>query len=86
MAGTGGKRKGAGRKKGQLGKNTTALKEMILAALDNVGGIKYLQKQANENPTAFMTIVGKVLPLTLAGDPNAPSKTYTTIEIIHVKP
>lgn len=86
MAGTGGKRKGAGRKKGQLGKNTTALKEMILAALDNVGGIKYLQKQANENPTAFMTIVGKVLPLTLAGDPNAPIKTDTTIEIIHVKP
>lgn len=66
------KRYGGGRKKGQLGKNTAALKEMILQALDESGGVNYLKAQAKDNPTAFMTIVGKVLPLTVAGDKENP--------------
>lgn len=76
----------AGRKKGAKNQNTTALKEMILQALDESGGIGYLKRQAEENATAFLTLVGKVLPMTVAGDPNAPIKTDHTIEIIHVKP
>ena len=44
-------------------KVTGEVKEMVLRALSNVGGEKYLEKQARENPTAFMTLVGKVLPL-----------------------
>jgi hypothetical protein len=44
------------------------LKEMILTALDDAGGIKYLKDQAKENPTAFLTLVGKVLPLQVAGE------------------
>jgi hypothetical protein len=44
------------------------LKTMILNALDRVGGELYLQKQAKENPTAFMTLIGKVLPLSLDTD------------------
>lgn len=54
---------GPGRKKGVPNKTTTALKEMILKALDEAGGIQYLLVQAHSNPTAFMTLVGKVLPL-----------------------
>ena len=54
---------GKGRPKGSANKNTKALKDMILAALDNSGGIDYLVTQAQDNPTAFMTLVGKVLPL-----------------------
>ena len=45
---------------------------MILGALDDVGGQDYLKKQATENPQAFMTLIGKVLPLQIAGDANAP--------------
>ena len=56
---------GVGRSKGVPNKVTRELKEMILAALDNAGGEKYLAQQAIENPTAFMTLVGKVLPLTV---------------------
>jgi hypothetical protein len=48
------------------------LKHMILGALNGVGGQMYLQAQAKENPVAFMTLVGKVLPLTVSGDPNNP--------------
>lgn len=64
--------KTGGRKKGTPNKVTGDLKSMILGALDNKGGIKYLEKQAEQNPTAFLTLVGKVLPMTVAGDPNAP--------------
>ena len=39
------------------------IKEMILTALTDVGGAKYLAEQAYKNPTAFMALVGKVLPL-----------------------
>jgi hypothetical protein len=63
---------GPGRPKGIPNKNTQALKDMILGALDKKGGVDYLMKQADENPTAFLTLVGKVLPLTVNGDPTAP--------------
>jgi hypothetical protein len=62
----GGARPGAGRKKGVPNKLTTALKDMILTALNEAhpqGGIAYLKDQAKDNPTAFLTLVGKVLPL-----------------------
>ena len=57
---------GKGRKKGVRNKMTRELKDMILKALDGAGGVKYLQRQADENPAAFMSLVGKVLPLTVA--------------------
>lgn len=40
---------------------------MILQALDNKGGVSYLETQADSNPTAFLTLVGKVLPLQVNG-------------------
>jgi len=58
---------GPGRPKGVPNKNTTALKDMILGALDKKGGVDYLVAQASDNPTAFLTLVGKVLPMTVAG-------------------
>ena len=63
---------GMGRPKGATNKNTRAIKDMILKALDEVGGVEYLAKQANENPSSFLTLIGKVLPMTIAGDPDAP--------------
>lgn len=54
---------GPGRPKGSTNKTTKALKEMILEALHGSGGIDYLMEQARDNPNAFMTLVGKVLPL-----------------------
>ena len=58
---------GKGRPRGALNKTTTALKEMILAALEDAGGQKYLAEQAQKNPSAFMALLGKVLPMTLDG-------------------
>jgi len=45
---------------------------MILGALSDVGGRDYLARQAVENPGCFMTLVGKVLPMQLTGDPERP--------------
>ena len=63
---------GKGRPKGSPNKVTADVKAMVLAALDQAGGVGYLLEQANANPTAFLTLVGKVLPLTVSGDPENP--------------
>ena len=56
-----------GRPKGLRNKVTTQLKEMVLEALDNAGGVEYLTRQANDNPRAFLALLGKVLPLRITG-------------------
>lgn len=63
---------GNGRPKGATNRNTRALKDMILGALDEAGGVEYLLAQSEKNPAAFMTLIGKVLPTTLAGDKDNP--------------
>jgi len=65
-------RKTGGRAKGTPNRTTAQLKDMILTALDQAGGIKYLQRQATKSPTAFLALVGKVLPMTVAGDKDNP--------------
>lgn len=62
-----GQPKTGGRQKGTPNKITGDLKNMILGALSDAGGQKYLQRQAEENPNAFMQLVGKVLPMTVNG-------------------
>ena len=64
----------AGKKKGSQNKITASLKEMILGALDEAGGLTYLSEQAIANPSAFLTLLGKVLPTTLANDKDNPVK------------
>lgn len=61
-----------GRKKGTPNKLAGTVKDMILEALSDAGGAAYLLKQSEANPTAFMTLVGKVVPLQLGGDPDNP--------------
>ncbi len=74
---------GPGRPKGKPNKATTAIKDMIIAALDGAhpeGGIAYLIGQSTENPTAFMGLVGKVLPLQIAGMGKDGEHIIATIE------
>lgn len=67
---------GKGRPKGSQNKTTALLKDAILQAAEQAGGpeglVGYLTLQAAENPAAFMTLLGKVLPLQIQGDPDAP--------------
>ncbi len=60
--------KTGGRKAGTPNKINAALKDMILTALDKAGGVKYLTEQAKANPAAFMSLIGRVLPIVGPGD------------------
>jgi hypothetical protein len=75
-------KRGPGRPPGSVNFATKALKDMILGALDGVGGQNYLMLQARKNPTAFLTLIGKVLPTTLQGDPNAPLNTSLEVRFV----
>lgn len=59
---------GPGRPKGVPNKVTQALKDMIRGALEDAGGREYLAKQAKANPTAFMTLLGRLVPQELKAD------------------
>ena len=69
-----------GSRKGKPNKNPKALKDMILGALKDVGGQAYLAEQATNNPNAFLSLVGKVLPMDIKA---AVSHTLTsrTVEV-----
>jgi len=70
-------------------KATKQLKDMILTALDNAGGASYLERRANDPRTAsaFLALIGKVLPMTVIGDPDNPLQAIVKIErtIVHPK-
>lgn len=72
----GGAREGAGRPKGVPNKLTTDLKQAILEAAalagDNGGLVGYLHNLAINNEGAFASLLGKVLPMTVAGDGKSP--------------
>lgn len=53
---------GKGRPPGTPNKLTRDVKAAIEAAFDEVGGAEYLKRQAEENPQAFLTLLGKLIP------------------------
>jgi hypothetical protein len=55
--------KTGGRKKGTRNKTTALIKDMIIEALNESGGVDYLVTVAKNHPTAFCTLIGKVIPL-----------------------
>jgi hypothetical protein len=68
-------KKTGGRKKGTPNKMTAALKDAILVAVEGAmpgGKVGYLKWLAKNNSSAFSSLLGKVLPTTLAGDPADP--------------
>ena len=62
-----GQKTGGGSRKGVPNRVTGDVKAMILMALDKAGGDEYLLRQAASNPSAFLQLVGKVLPMQVTG-------------------
>lgn len=65
-----GRAKTGGRKKGTPNKINALLRDEILQAASDAhpdGRVGYLTQQAKKNPTAFLTLLGKVLPTQIAG-------------------
>ena len=79
---------GPGRPKGTANKVTKELKEMILTALDGAGGVEYLEARAKDPRTAsaFLTLVGKVLPMTVQGPGTDGAHLFQAIERRIVRP
>ena len=61
-------RKNNGRKPGQPNTNTGILRDMILTALSDEGGVDYLRALAQHEPRAFAGLLGKVLPMQVTGE------------------
>jgi hypothetical protein len=61
---------------------------MILQALDEAGGVKYLVKVAKENSSAFSSLIGKVLPKQITGEGGGPIninvKKLTDAELLEI--
>jgi len=53
---------GKGRPKGAVNKVTKTIREAIEASFIQVGGADYLVKMAEEQPVAYMTLLGKIIP------------------------
>jgi hypothetical protein len=72
---------GKGRVKGTPNKITREVKSMVLEALEGAGGVAYLMERAQDPRTAsaFLTLVGKVIPTQVQGDPNNPVQHSITI-------
>ena len=64
--------KTGGRRKGTPNKLTRDLREMILGALADVGGRDYLAAQAETNPSAFLSLLGKLVPTEITGRDDGP--------------
>jgi hypothetical protein len=83
--------KTGGRTKGTPNKISKTLKEAILDAAELAGGQEgvtgYLRTQAMTNPTAFMSLLGKVLPTQIANEEGAAFQVAVTrIETVVVDP
>src|SRR3954451_17850989 len=66
MAGPGAPKTG-GRAKGTPNKLSSDVKAMVLAALDSAGGEGYLVEQAHDNPTACLSLLGRIIPTQVTG-------------------
>lgn len=75
-----------GRAKGTPNKTTALLKDAILKAAENAGNgdlVAYLQEQATENPGPFMSLLGKVLPMQIAGDADHPVQHEVIVRYVN---
>lgn len=70
-----------GSRKGVPNKTTKALKDMILGALEKAGGEAYLQRQADENPGPFLSLIGKVLPSEIKAEHTGPDGGPMTLAV-----
>jgi hypothetical protein len=70
---------GPGRPKGSPNKFTAALKDDILASFEKVGRADYLARMAEKEPSAYMTLLGKVLPMQVTGEGGGPVLIITGV-------
>lgn len=78
----GGKRPGAGRPKGSLDKGNALIREMIVQALDEAGGVEYLVNTAKSHQGAFLALIGKVMPVQVEGAGGGPVQIERAVRFV----
>src|SRR5215213_462372 len=84
MAAPKGTRPPGGSRKGIPNRIAADVRAMVLAALDRVGGQDYLAQQAHDNPRAFLSLLGRLIPTQLTGPGDKelfPVQEMTTAEL-----
>lgn len=73
-----------GRPKGAPNKVTGDIRDMIRGALESAGGQSYLLQQAQCNPQAFLTLIGKIIPAevnaSITGGINVTIKQFSPLD------
>ena len=77
-----GKEKTGGRKKGTPNKTTAAVKQALLTAFDELGGVPFLVSWGKENPTEFLKLWVKVLPVEVKNADDQPFQMHIVEEIV----
>lgn len=72
--------KTGGRKAGTPNKTTGALKDAILNAFERAGGENFLVTLAQTDPKTFVSLLSRVLPLTLTGEGGGPIQMSVAID------
>lgn len=67
---------GKGRVKGVPNKITATMKEMLAEALEKVGGPEYLARMAEEQPAAFLSLLGRLVPSEVRAELSAKDPIY----------
>ncbi len=77
---------GPGRPKGSPNKLNGSMKEMIMEAFEKAGGAEWLARQADENPVAFMGLLGKLLPSDIALSAQAGTGASLALQVNFIAP
>ncbi len=77
---------GKGRKPGSQNKVTKALKEQILGALEAKDGQAWFEARMDDQPAAFMALLGKILPSEMTATLQNPDGGPFSITVRFVKP
>ncbi len=64
---------GKGRRRGVPNKFTAELRETILQALEEAGGVEYLVRVSQDSPAVFCALLSRLLPLEAKLNATAPS-------------
>ncbi len=60
-----------GRKRGTPNKLTADLRKMIMKALTDSGGVKYLKEVAASDPKTFCALLGRIIPASVDANDNS---------------
>lgn len=74
--------RGAGRPKGSPNKLGGEIQAMLKTSLSRAGGIDYLVQQSRENPAAYMSLIGKLLPRQLQAQVTHDGEILKSIEVV----